>query len=203
MQDIEIQRPDGRDPTVRVPPMSSGVPRGDVALRSTRLPGRRGSVSAATGALDPDLHSRTCTRSPRRSIMLARSRDFPREASAVMAGLAVLLALVGLYGVLAASVDRRRRELAIRAAIGASPGDILAGLRSRDCRWLLARRAGGVGAGLATTRVLARASSTGSRRGIRGVHRHAARRTGRRDRRVGRSRLVGPPRSTPASALRD
>jgi len=38
----------------------------------------------------------------------------------------VFLALVGVYGLLAASVDQRARELSIRAALGATPRDILA-----------------------------------------------------------------------------
>src|SRR4029453_7209448 len=46
--------------------------------------------------------------------------------SAGAAAIAVFLALVGLYGVLMTSVDQRRRELAIRSALGAVPRDILA-----------------------------------------------------------------------------
>ena len=46
--------------------------------------------------------------------------------SAATAGIAIFLALVGVYGLLAASVEQRRRELSIRAALGASPRDILA-----------------------------------------------------------------------------
>jgi ABC-type antimicrobial peptide transport system permease subunit len=38
---------------------------------------------------------------------------------------AVFLALVGVYGVLTTSVERRRRELAIRSALGAGPAEIV------------------------------------------------------------------------------
>jgi predicted permease len=41
------------------------------------------------------------------------------------AGLATLLAIVGLYGVMAYSVARRQREFGIRIAIGASPASML------------------------------------------------------------------------------
>jgi putative ABC transport system permease protein len=46
----------------------------------------------------------------------------------IYAGLALLLAAIGIYGVLAASVSARQRELGIRSAVGASPQQLLAGV---------------------------------------------------------------------------
>jgi ABC-type antimicrobial peptide transport system permease subunit len=53
------------------------------------------------------------------------------------AGLATLLAGVGLYGVLSYTISRRTREIGIRVAIGADPGAIRA-MVLREVGWLIA-----------------------------------------------------------------
>jgi ABC-type antimicrobial peptide transport system permease subunit len=62
----------------------------------------------------------------------------------VFGGLALVLAAIGLYGVMAATVSQSSRELALRMALGASGSDLLALVLSKG----LALTAGGIVLGL-------------------------------------------------------
>jgi predicted permease len=89
---------------------------------------------------------------------LARSLSRPRFMSTLvtMFGmLALALAVVGIYGVMAYSVTQRTREIAIRMALGARAGTVVTMILSRTL-WLAAA---GVAAGLAGAAAATRALS--------------------------------------------
>jgi putative ABC transport system permease protein len=70
--------------------------------------------------------------------------------------LALLLAVVGIYGVLAYSVAQRTHEIGIRMALGAEAGDVLRMVLRRTLALAATGIAIGAAAALAATRVLAK-----------------------------------------------
>jgi putative ABC transport system permease protein len=125
-----------------------------LAIRSTTDAGA--VASAATGAitrLDPN---QAVTDVRALATFVADDLAHPRFAMQLLGGfalVALLLAGMGLYGVVAFWVARRTSEIGLRVAIGAQPGDVL---------WLVMRRTvllvvAGVALGIAASLVSARA----------------------------------------------
>src|SRR6185369_9710028 len=84
-----------------------------------------GEVRRAIDATDPNVPIFDIkTMSEHLSIMLFLAR-MGAILLAAFGGLGLILASMGLYGVVAASVARRTREIGIRMAIGAQRGDVL------------------------------------------------------------------------------
>ena len=73
----------------------------------------------------------------------------------VFAALALILAGVGVYGVIAYSVTQRTHEFGIRTALGAQPRDVLALVLGQAMKLIVIGVAFGVGGALALTRLLA------------------------------------------------
>jgi putative ABC transport system permease protein len=82
------------------------------------------------------------------------SRIFAQQLLIGFAIVATLLTMVGVYGVLALSVASRRREMAIRAAMGARPRDIRNLVMGEGCRLVAAGIIVGIAGALLVSRVL-------------------------------------------------
>ena len=131
-------------------------PRQDISLavRTRSEPAAAMSgIREAVRQVDPHLplgDVRTMEQVKEQSMLWAKE---PTWVMGVFAGLAALMAALGLYGVLAHAVTQQRREIGIRMALGARPGDVVSHtLRSAFSMVLV-----GLAVGLAGASVLTRA----------------------------------------------
>jgi putative ABC transport system permease protein len=82
-------------------------------------------------------------------------RRFNMTLMSLFSGVALLLAALGLYGVIAYSVAQRRREIGIRMSLGASPGGISALVLRQGGTLLAVGIVLGLGGAYALTRLIA------------------------------------------------
>ena len=81
-------------------------------------------------------------------------RERPMVLLGIFAGLALLLACIGIYGVLAYAVAQRTREIGVRMALGARPLEVTRMIVIRGLRLAVLGLAAGVGLALVLGRLL-------------------------------------------------
>jgi putative ABC transport system permease protein len=111
-------------------------------------------IREAVRQVDPHLplgNVRTMEQVKQQSMLWAKQ---PTWVVGAFAGVAALMAALGLYGVLANAVTQQRREIGIRMALGARPGDVVSRTLGNAAAMLLVGLAAGLAGAFALTRAL-------------------------------------------------
>jgi putative ABC transport system permease protein len=154
--DIRHSRPeDAAAPQVYLPFTQSDPTRAFVAVR-TSIPAAQliPSIRSVIREVDPVLAVADIRTMNQRVADANAGRRFQTFLLAVFAGMALFLAAVGLYGLMAYAVKQRTAEIGVRIALGAQRRDVLKLILGQGIMLTIAGLAVGLIAALAMTRVL-------------------------------------------------
>jgi predicted permease len=135
--------------------VASGYPDTTVVVRTSLdfasvLPELKNAVDAAGGE-QPFYHVQTMQEIVSHSMA---SQRFPMILLGAFSGLALLLAAVGIYGVISYSVTQRTHEIGIRMALGADRGEVFRLVIGQGLKLALAGLSIGIATALILTRML-------------------------------------------------
>ncbi|MGH9457872.1 MAG: ABC transporter permease [Thermoanaerobaculia bacterium] len=155
--DVRFAGPRNDSEPAIYPPLAQ-VPMGEIAVivrgAGSNPLAHYGAVRAALARVDPSVapsNVRTLDQLLSESIGTER---FQMLLVTLFGGTALLLAAIGVFGLVAYQVEQRRREIGVRMALGADRGDIVGMILSEGGRLAAAGIALGAAAALALTRVL-------------------------------------------------
>jgi putative ABC transport system permease protein len=158
----QVRRPDGTEDSVTVYFPQAQFPLDDLYVLVRPASGRASAlISGVRGAIarfDPDqlVSVRDVATLEDVAWEHAGRHRFRARLVATFAGLALLLAMVGVSGVLAYTIQQRRREFGVRLALGANPRDLV----GRVLRTATIIVGGGALAGLVLAAVIGRLMSS-------------------------------------------
>jgi putative ABC transport system permease protein len=130
----------------------------ELAVRTSSDPlASAAAIREAIRSVDPNGIVMTVTTLERKVAELDATRQLQARLLVLFAGLSLLLAAIGVYGVVRYSVEQRTQEIGVRIALGARPRDVLALVLRHGLLAPLAGLAIGLAGALGLSRVLVHA----------------------------------------------
>jgi len=154
VHDVSLAKNPG--PMMYVPFAQAPLWGGEVVVRS-RLSTAvvSDAVRTATHAIDKDLPVTKIESFPGALDASVAEPRFRTLLLGIFSGIALLLAAIGIYGVVSFSVSRRTREIGVRMALGASPAGVMRLVIGESAKLLLLGLAVGIAGALVLTRFMA------------------------------------------------
>ncbi len=142
-------------PVAYVPLAQEPVPGIEVSVQTKRKTGALlTAIRDAVHAIDPNLPLGSAATMQQILDQTLLPISQPAWLIGAFAGIALLLAAIGLYGLMSHSVTQRRREIGIRMALGARSSDVLSEISRDTLLILLPGAAFGLAGAFALTRIL-------------------------------------------------
>src|SRR5262245_5215902 len=124
--------------------------------RSDEAQALASSIRHEVQAVDPEVPASNILPMDQFLARALAAQRFNLQLLAIFAGAALLMASVGLYGVMSYSVTERTRDIGLRIALGAQSKDVLRLVIGQGLKLALLGVAVGLAAALASTRLMAR-----------------------------------------------
>jgi putative ABC transport system permease protein len=158
VNDVVQDRSLGKHSTVYLPYLQSSMPwllgRMTYVVRSDAGVNVAPAMRAALRDVDAAVPAQQLQTMDDAMLEVVAEPLFQTRLLTVFSVLALLLAVIGTYGVLAYDVAERTREIALRLALGATPRAVTSMVLRRTARFALSGAVIGIAASLALTRVL-------------------------------------------------
>jgi putative ABC transport system permease protein len=127
-----------------------------LVVRTTGDPGASAqAIESAIWGVDRDV---TISEVQTMDAVVVRANAQARFSTALLAAFAIValvMSAVGIYGVMTYAVERRRREIGVRMALGASRGDVLSGVLRQGMALALCGSVIGIVGALILSRLMA------------------------------------------------